>query len=92
MAPFFVTDVNKGFALEGPRKAQEEDAIKLRCSASVYDYENITWYKHTMDGDRQLTEGNDEDMGEYKIHSGRTAWSFYQELTFPNVSLTNRGR
>ena len=36
--PFFLTDVNRGFAVEGPKKVEQGQYFKLKCSASVYEY------------------------------------------------------
>ncbi|XP_059087174.1 vascular endothelial growth factor receptor 1-like [Tigriopus californicus] len=94
--PFFVTDVPKGFSVEGPRKVMEGDHIKLRCSASVYNYTlgSIQWLKHTVNGDETMSFEEDQvdDFGHYKLISTSTDWSFTEELVFPNVSIMDRGR
>ena len=91
--PFFVTDVNGdgSFAVDGPKQVLEGDPMKLKCSASVYNYteDSIQWYKHSLDGERELNSNKDNS---YEINTYSTDFSFGSELLFRNVSLRDRGR
>lgn len=94
--PFFVTDVEDGFSVAGPREVLEGDRAGLKCSASVYNYTkgSIQWFKHdSIEGERPLTveTSENEDRGLYTFRSTSTRWSFSEELLFPNVSMMNKG-
>ena len=51
--PFFVSDVGSSdaFGITGPKNVMTGDTFSLKCSASVYKYdeESIQWYKDTAD-------------------------------------------
>ena len=91
--PFFVTDVNGdgNFAVDGPKQVLEGDPMKLRCSASIYNYtdDSIQWYKHTLNGERHLKSNKDNS---YEINMYNTEFSFGSELLFRNISLRDKGR
>ena len=42
LVPFFLTDINRGFAVEGPKRVEQGQYFKLKCSASVYNYTRHT--------------------------------------------------
>jgi hypothetical protein len=91
--PFFVTDVNGdgNFAVDGPKHVLEGEAMKLKCSASVYNFtaDSIQWYKHTLSGERLLKSNRDNS---YEINTYTTEFSFGSELLFRNISLRDKGR
>ena len=88
--PFFLTDVEAGFAASGPKRAVEGDHIKFRCAASIYNYtrDSVKWYERTIH-DKEDVEIEDNKL--YKITKTSTKWSFGSELNFLNVSLADKG-
>ncbi len=73
--------------MEGPREADEASEAKLRCSASHFDYANVTWYKHDpnrgdleMLGGRGPREEGEDGLGKFKVTLTSTAWSLSKEL------------
>lgn len=40
---FFVTDVDDGFSVFGPKNVLEGQRAKLKCSASSYNFSSIDW-------------------------------------------------
>ncbi len=94
-----MTDVRNGFSVEGPREAEEDSHIKLKCSASHSDYANVTWYKHDpalgdveLVGNRGPEDERRDGMGSFKVTMTSTQWSLSKEITFQKVELVNRGR
>ena len=88
-----MSDVPNGFDVEGPRKVTEGESMKLRCTASVENPSQIAWFKHTINGERELNEENSKSVDNelYKIHTTSTKLSFSKDLAFANVSLMDRG-
>ena len=50
--PFFVSDVTgkDSFGITGPRRVMTGASVSLKCSASIYKYDedSIEWYKDTL--------------------------------------------
>lgn len=89
--PFFVTDVpDDGFAVEGHNPVLVGDPMRLKCSASVYNFteNSMEWYKDTLNGERILGKDNNR----YEVVSTSTNYSFSKELLLANVSLGDKGR
>lgn len=87
---FFVTDVpDGGFSVNGPENVLVGEAIKLKCSASKYNFtsEEMDWYKDSLSGLRKLESNN-----RHTIDVRNTDFSFSKELRIHNVSLSDKGR
>ena len=85
---FFVTDVpNDGFNVDGPQNVLEGENITLKCSASIYNFSSVEWYKDTLSGDMKLDKSNYK----LRIEETSTKFSFTKKLTLINVTIGDRG-
>ena len=91
---FFVTDVTNGFSVSGPDSVMEGESAKLKCSASVYNFTDVQWFKYVVGREVLLDENSsrNEDAGMYKIVTDKTEFSMTKELVFPKVGMISRGK
>ena len=56
--PFFVTTLQEGFQISGPKKAIQGDRVDLLCEASKYNYTDtsLVWCKQTPKGCEEIKE------------------------------------
>lgn len=86
--PFFVTDVPKdGFDITGPKKILAGDPLRIRCSASVYNYsqDSMEWFKDSLHGYTPLKAGHGQL---FNITSFSSKISFGQVNTMSNSMNT----
>uniref|UniRef100_A0A0K2U975 Platelet-derived growth factor receptor-like protein n=1 Tax=Lepeophtheirus salmonis TaxID=72036 RepID=A0A0K2U975_LEPSM len=88
--PFFVTDIKNGFNIYGPSKVIEGQPFELTCSASIYNFTDVEWFKHEVAGeDRIISPLTDANL---LITSRNSELSFSKVLRFKNASLSDHGR
>ena len=79
-----------GLESVAPRKVLVGDQFSLKCSASIYNFEeaSIQWYKETLSKETPITEDTDN----FELLTDSTDLSFTKEIRFKAVQLRDKGR
>ena len=102
---FFVTDFSTGFDFEAAviegidRKRQpvstnasviEKDIVQLTCAASIYEFEDVTWYK-IIDGYPKHVRSGPPRRSEPKVQNYNSNFSMISRVTFREIEYSNEG-